>query len=47
MYVSMVRVESEWHVFASPKEAWTFYVEWRQYRDCECLIDMHVQGSAT
>lgn len=44
MRVSLVRVESEWHVFVDPRTAWAFYVEWRQYRDCECLIDCAVQS---
>jgi len=42
MEVSLVRVESEWHVFEDRRDAWAFYVEWREYRECECLVDAHV-----
>lgn len=42
--VSLVRVDSEWHVFADSQAAWAFYVEWREIKDCECLIEAPVQA---
>jgi len=43
--VSLVRVENEWHAFSDMRTAWSFYVEWRQYRDCEYLGDVPVDAS--
>lgn len=44
MTVSLVRIESEWHVFTDTRRAWAFYDEWRDYRDCEfrgeCPVDV-------
>jgi hypothetical protein len=44
MRVSLVRVENEWHVFSDTKAAWSFYAEWRQYRDCECILEVPVDA---
>lgn len=45
MRVSLVRVETEWHAFANATDAWAFYCEWREFRDCECLLEAHVEGT--
>lgn len=42
MTISLVRVESEWHAFSTLQDAWTFYCEWRDYRDCELRGDVPV-----
>ena len=43
--VSLVRVENEWHAFSDMRQAWAFYQEWTQYRDCEFLGDVPVDAS--
>jgi len=43
--VSLVRVENDWFVFSDTREAWSFYTEWRQYRDCELLAECPVDAA--
>ena len=45
LHVSLVRVENEWHAFSDMRQAWTFYQEWTQYRDCEFLGGVAVDAS--
>ncbi len=42
--VSLVRVESEWHVFTDTRAAWEFYAEWRDIRDCELVAEVPVDA---
>jgi hypothetical protein len=44
MDVSLVRVESVWFVFADARDAWAFYKEWRDDRDCEVVLEQGVIG---
>lgn len=47
MRVSLVRIDSEWHVFTDTRTAWAFYAEWREIRDCEFMGEVPVDADVT
>ncbi len=42
MTISLVRVDTTWHAFTNSRDAYDFYREWENLRDCECLIEVNV-----
>ena len=41
MTVTLVRVDTVWHVFEDTQDGWAFYSDWKDTHDCECLVEQY------
>lgn len=41
-HVTLVRVDTTWHAFSDIRQAWEFYTDWRELRDCELIGEVPV-----